>query len=86
MAARDRIGFALSLIAFGGTLLAANVIYVVFDPAVDEMVATGDNLTSSQASQSGFDWMVLAWDAYPFIALLLAMVLIITAAAVRGGR
>ncbi len=82
----SRIGFALTLIAWGASLLAGAMLIAILDSPVTQLLSAGREHTSGESAASGLAWVETAWEATPFVIILLGLIMLVAAAAARGGR
>lgn len=82
----DRRALGWNIIVFIATIVIAGLMFLLLDPIQGDLAARTANQTSSNATQSGYDWLSQAWTVAPLATVLLGMVQLIAAAAVeRGG-
>lgn len=86
MSSRDSIGFSLSLIYWGGTLVASGIVIAFLDRPFTTVMDRADADLERGAAADGLHWVSMAWDALPWVLLVLGMVMLVAAAAYRSGR
>lgn len=83
---RGTLGFALVLVTGGAALVIGGAMIAMFDPAVESLLESAHDNTDSDDADSGIGWMSTAWGAAPFVITGLLVLMLIAAAAARGGR
>lgn len=70
----DERGIALNLLVFiVGLIIAAGMVIVLNEP-MQIIIDQGQTQTSSADAQQGWEWIDLAWQAFPLAALILATI------------
>ena len=80
-APRERAGLARTLIIFVATLAVSAPILAVLNGPFDQMVTLSAGLAETSQANQGRQWIVMFWDALPFIIAILMFIMLLGAAA-----
>lgn len=82
-----RSALAYKILLFGMLFVVGAMLIAVLDPAMTSVLDQHQNMTSTQAAQTGGQWVEQAWDAAPFLVGILGVIMIIASAQFeqRGG-
>lgn len=81
-----RIGFALTVIAFGTTILLAAMLIAILQEPFGMIIDQAGQHTSSQDAATGQSWIETGWTALPFLVMLVGFVWLVAAASAKSER